>query len=284
MTTELQVRTITFEPAKIEFNFDQLSAILDESLVKYAGLEFTEKDVASCKKTIAELRKGKTMLDTYRKDTKKELTESVTAFENKIKELSIKFDAVINPLTEQHDQFESDRKERKRREIQEIIDALITEQGLNEKFADQLIIPDEYFNKGKSIKEIRTELTALATSVGITQDKEAADVEIIKTKVELANAKNSVNLLENPYVNLLMHEYTINDIVNKINADAETLKQREVLAKMPAETPKPSWSAPAEDETIYVELFQITGTESQLQALEDFLQENELTWKVIEND
>lgn len=283
MTTELVVRTITFEPAKIEFNFDQLSVILDETLVKYTGLEFTEKSAPECKKTIAELRKGKTLLDTYRKDTKKELTESVTAFENRIKELAAKFDAVINPLTEQADQFEADRKERKRKEIQEIIDALIVEQGLNEKFADWMVIPLDYYNKGTSIKDIKVELTALATSLGVSQDKEAADVEIIKTKVELANAKNGVNLLETPYVDLLMHEYSINDIVTKINADAEILKQREAVVKVEtpvAPNPNPP-KYPVNDAEQFTEKYEVTGTEDQLNALDEFLKANGYTWQLL---
>lgn len=290
MTTELVVRTIMFEPAKIEFNFDQLSTILDANLTKYAGLEFTEKTVGECKKTIAELRKGKTLLDTYRKDTKKQLTESVTEFENRIKELAAKFDAVINPLVEQSDQFEADRKERKRKEIQEIIDTLITQQGLNEKYADWMVIPLDYYNKGTSIKDIKVELTALATSLGVSQDKEAADVEIIKTKVELANAKNGVNLIETPYVNLLMHDVSITDIVEKINADAEELKRREEARKTAVFNKSfgeaipihKSAAAPVVDEETFTETFVITGTESQLQALEEFLEENELIWKIVE--
>lgn len=288
MTTELVVRTLSFEPAKIEFNFDQLSAILDENLKKYEGLEFTEKTAGDCKKTIAELRKGKRLLDTYRKDTKKELSVAITAFEDQCKELAAKFDAVIDPLTQQYEQFEHDRIQRKLREIEEIASNLIQEQGLRDKFADELMaFPEEYFNKTKAMKDIKSELTARAESLGIAQDKEDADIQLIKTNVELANAKHqlAVGLVDTAYICLLEHE-SIDSIVEKINADAETLKQRESdLQQKFEETEKelkPTTPKPPAGEEQFVETYEIEGTEAQLDALEEFLETNSFTWKIVE--
>lgn len=281
MSDLIQVQTTNLQPAVVEFNYDQIAAHLDGVLQRYKGLIFTEKEVGECKKTIAELRKGQKALDEFRKNTKRELTESITAFENQCKELYKKFDEVIDPLTEQHDQFEHNRRERKRSEIQSIIYILIQEQGLNEKFAAQMMIPEEYFNKGKDMKTIKAELTARAESLGIAQDKEAADVEIIKTKVELANAKHGVNLVETPYLNLLQHEYSIDVIVEKVNADAETLKQRVVPSAVPA--PKTVAAVIADDsDTIYVDRYEISGTEAQFEALDNFLRANGYEWKILD--
>ncbi|HHY72674.1 MAG TPA: DUF1351 domain-containing protein [Bacillus bacterium] len=277
MSTELQVKTINLTPAVVEFNFDELSAVLDEQLKKYEGLTFTEKDAAACKKTITELNKGKKALDDYRKETKKKLTESVTAFENQCKELGAKFDSVINPLKEQHDEFENQRKEEKRKQIQTIIDGLLEKEGLNGKFAAQLIIPDEYYNKGKAMKAIRDELTTKAEYLGIQQDKEDADKEIIRMTVQQANTVLGVNLPESVYFNLLDYK-TVEEIRAQIQADGEK-EGADRIVKVPVITTKPTTNKTA---GFFKEKYQVEGTESQLDALEEWMTSHSLTWKVIE--
>jgi hypothetical protein len=274
MSNKLQVRTINLTPAVVEFNFDELAAILDENLKKYDGLTFTEKDAADCKKTIAELNKGKKSLDTYRKETKKELTASVTAFENKCKELAKKFDEVIDPLKEQHDQFENSRKDAKRIQIQQVIDQLIDDEGLNDTYAAQLIIQEEYFNKSKTIKSIKEELKTKAEHLGILQDKEEADQEVIKSHVALINTKYGLNLPESAYIGLLEYGADIGKIKGVIEQDAK-------VANAPVKKVVPT-APTVQDEKIFVETWEITGTESQLQALEDFMQNEGIKWKVIE--
>lgn len=282
MSDLIQVQTTNLQPAVVEFNYDAIAQHLDGVLQRYKGLVFTEKEVGECKKTIAELRKGQKALDEFRKNTKRELTESITAFENQCKELYKKFDEVIDPLTEQHDQFEHNRRQRKLIDIEKIALQLVEEQGLRDNFANELMaFPEEYFNKGKDLKDIRKELTTRAESLGIAQDKEDADREIIKTKVELANAKHGVQLLETPYVNLLEHKVSIDAIVAKINADAETLKQRVVPSAVPA--PKTVAAVIADDsDTIYVDRYEISGTEAQFEALDNFLRANGYEWKILD--
>ncbi|MCM3396815.1 DUF1351 domain-containing protein [Oceanobacillus profundus] len=214
------MKTIELTPAVVEFNFDELSSVLDEQLSKYEGLEFTEKDAASCKKTITELNKGKKSLNDYRLKTKKELTVSVTEFENKCKELAGKFDQVINPLKEQHDQFEEERKEIKRLEIEGYIDHLIHIEGLNDKYAARLLVLESYLTKSKTIKSIKEELTVKAEHLGIAQDKYEADREIIKSHVELINTKENINLPESPFLSLLDHK-EVADIKAQIETAAK---------------------------------------------------------------
>lgn len=275
----LQVKTINLTPAVVEFNFEELSAILNENLKKYDGLTFTEKDAAACKKTIAELNKGKKALDTYRKDTKKELTASVTAFENQCKELNKKFDEVINPLKEQYDQFENDRKELKRKQIREVIDQLIEQQGLNETYAAQLIIPEEYFNKSKTLKSIKDELSTKAEHLGIQQDKEEADQEIIKSHVQLINTKYDTNLPESAYLSLLAYTQ-VAEVKERIEADAEKEVEKCISN---SQVVSPVTKAVDKSEKIYFEQYQVEGTEYELKMLEEYMSSNGLTWKVIEN-
>lgn len=281
----LEIKTNDFRPAKVEFNYDQISNQLNKTLEKYKGLVFTDETVLNCNKTIAELRKGKRSLDDFRKKTKKELTKSVTEFENQCKELNKKFDEVIDPLKEQSDFFEEQRRSDKRQRVQRIVDELIKEQGLNEKYTSQLIIEDSYLNKTKSLKSIKEELTVAAETLGIQQDKEEADEELIKTKVELANTKYNVNLSETPYIRLLEYE-DIEDIETKVILDAERESQVEPepesikYTKPDEEIIQPTMLEPNGE--IFMERYEVHGTEKQLDALEEFMTVNGLEWKVIE--
>lgn len=130
---ELQIKVLETSPAIVKFNYEEIASQLDLVLENYKGLVFTESTVSDCKKTIAELRKGQKALDEFRKETKKKLTDSVTAFEQQCKMLYGKFDTVINPLSNQYEQFELDRKEAKCKQIQEIITRLSEELALTAK-------------------------------------------------------------------------------------------------------------------------------------------------------
>ncbi|GAB2553537.1 DUF1351 domain-containing protein [Gracilibacillus alcaliphilus] len=274
---ELQVKTIELVPAQVDFNFDELSQVLDEQLAKYEGLEFFDEDAAACKKTITELNKGKKALNDYRLKTKKELSKEITDFEAKCKNLSNKFDDVIKPLKEQHDQFEEDRKEEKREKIVPIVEKLIEAEGLNEKFSAQLSdIPNEYLNKSKTIKSITTELTEKAKHLGISQDKEEADKEIVKGHVELINAKNDTDLLDITYMALLDHDISVGEIKNQIEKDAA------IKIKNATQVPLSSAPGHVEDDDIYTETYQVEGTEYDLEMLEEYMSSNSLTWKVVE--
>lgn len=326
LTTEIAVEVKVFEtkPAVVNFNYQEISNHLDSVLEKYKGLVFTESTVAECKKTIAELRKGQKSLDEFRKATKKQLTESVTAFENQCKILYGKFDEVIKPLGEQSEQFELDRREKKRIEIQGIVDVLIRELSLTEKYASQLTIPEEYLNKGKSTKAIKTEMSMVANTLKIKQDKESQDINLIKTKVGLANAEYRLTnrLTAESYLRLLAYK-PFDEVESLITSDAKQAHDREkktaetvitepAIAEPPAPitaeleptkpdvteliitkpvVPEPIIAKPVMLEPVITAepvsevpgelitaVYEITGTEEQLSALEAYLDANNFKW------
>ena len=170
-------------PAQVNFNYDEIANHLEGVLQKYSGLIFTEDTVADCKKTIAELKKGQKSLSDFRIKTKKELTVSVTEFENQCKKLSAKFDEVINPINEQAEQFEIKRKEVKQAEINEIINNLSAERVLELKYANQLVVTDQMLNKTTTIKTITEDLIKQADLLLSLQKIEKTNIELIKSKV-----------------------------------------------------------------------------------------------------
>src|SRR5699024_8546782 len=114
---ELQITTTKLEPAKVEFNKKQVLSTLNGILKKYENLIFTEEQTTEIRETLAELRKGRRTADEYRKETKKKLTAPVKNFEEEMKEIVGKFDDVINPINEQLKEYETRRKEEKRKEV-----------------------------------------------------------------------------------------------------------------------------------------------------------------------
>ena len=212
-------------PAVVTFNYDEIDAQLDVTLKKYDGLVFTEETLKECKKTLSELKKGQKSLSDFRIKTKKLLTEDITKFEGQCKKLSDKFDTVIDPISVQADAFEVTRKEDKRIAIQMIIDTLMDERSLEDKYSDQLVIIDGMLNKGPTIKSITADLTKEADVLLSQQNMEIANIELIKSKVELAIATYGVPLLDTQYVTML--EYSnVTEITKLIMDDAEALKKR----------------------------------------------------------
>ncbi len=157
---KLQLKVLENKPAEVHFNFDEISNYLDSTLNKYQGIVVTEETIKDGKKVIADLRKGKKSLDEFRKKTKKELTKSVTEFENQCKELSKKFDEVIDPINEQAEQFEIKRKEEKKVEVQKVI-KIVCEL----KHVGDLPLDDKYLNKSMSLKAIKEDLISIANQM-----------------------------------------------------------------------------------------------------------------------
>ncbi|GAA0122220.1 DUF1351 domain-containing protein [uncultured Clostridium sp.] len=274
---KLQLKVLETKPAVVSFNYDEISKYLDEVLKKYEGIVVTEDTVKDGKKVIADLRKGQKSLDEFRKKTKKELTGAVTEFENQCKELSKKFDEVINPINEQAEQFELKRKEKKRVEVQEVI-KLVCEL----KHVEDLPLDERYLNKSMSLKAIKEDLLSVANQMLLEKANHKKNVSLIESKIDLVNAKYNVTMVKEPYVSMLEYE-DVDNILTKILEDGEALRNK--LANTPKQETtsfKPVVQAPSRDEEIFIDTYEIEGTEAQLNALEDFLNANGYKWLIKE--
>jgi len=210
--------------AVVTFNYAEIDATLNEVLKKYSGLLFTDETVAECKKTIAELKKGKKSLNDFKIKTKKLLSEDITKFEDQCKLLSDKFDTVIDPISVQADAFEVKRKEDKQIALQTIINTLTDERFLEYKYYSQLVITEQMLNKGAKMKAITIDLTNQADLLLSQQNIEEANIELIKGKVELANTQYGVTLLNNLYLRLLGDGKDVASLIKMINVNAEQTK------------------------------------------------------------
>lgn len=250
----------------VDFNEEAINKFLDTQLANYECLVFTEETVKDCKKTVAELRKAQKNLDDFRKKTKKELSAPIKEFEDKCKTLSARFDEVINPIVEQADQFEEKRKEEKREEVIKIIQEVCEKKGI-----ESLPLDEKYLNKSMSNKAIKTDLNSIADQILIEEDNRKKNIALLEGRVELAKAKHGCDILIDPYIRMLPM-MNIDDILKQIDEDGEKLKP--VTQTVVEE--------PTKNEEIFEEVYKVEGSEAQLNALEKFLNDNNMSWKVVE--
>lgn len=202
----LQVETIKLEPAKIEFNHEQIEQELEENLKKYEGLTFTEDSTTELRKVIAELNKGKNAVDRYRIDTKNELNQPILEFEEKCKTLNKKFDDVVVPLKEQLDDFVKREREAKRKDIEQIIERVVNEYELDKTHASELVVENDMLAKSRSMKSIEDTLTFQAIHLKTKQDKLEGDKKLIDSNVRAVNAEHGTEFSAEPYIRLLEFE------------------------------------------------------------------------------
>ena len=97
---------ITALPAAILSNAAEVRRQLADALEKYRNLVVTEDTVDDAKSTLANLRKQMELLDSQRKDVKKNWDKPLKAFEGDVKKLVEEFTAVIEPIAAQVKSFE----------------------------------------------------------------------------------------------------------------------------------------------------------------------------------
>lgn len=290
MSLDLAVKTTKFEPAVIEFNYDEIEHTLVENLKKYQGLTFTEKEAAECKKVIADLRKGKRLVDQYRIKTKKQLTDPVKAFEDQCKALNDKFDSVIDPLLEQSKAFEEKEREAKRIKVEGIVEQVIKDLDLDDDIGGQLVIEDKYLNKSTTLKFVEEDLHEQADRLLEQVKHEQVQKELIKQHVEITNLKLGTELLESAYVHLIGHKEN-DEIKEIIESDADKVikehdREQEAKRLAVAKKMKEQYDQEVAEKTAekFVEVYEVVGTESQLDKLEAYMSELGVTFEVLDDE
>jgi len=228
--TELQLKTVNLTPAKIEFNKKAILDELDQTLSKYKNLVFSEDNTAEIRRTLADLRKGKTAADKFRLANKKKAIEPVTVFENEVKEIVKKFDDVINPINDQLKEFEENRRAEKLAELEKIRSEHIETHALNEEYHDKVEISDHMLTKGVSLNQAGESLEFIVKNLKMEQDKKQADKQLIETTVKLANAENELGFSADAYVRLLDFK-DVEVVKNQIEADVKKEVENRRLKK-----------------------------------------------------
>ena len=146
------------------------------------------------------------------------------------------------------------------------------------KDVDNLPLEDSYLNKSTSLKSIKEDLISVANQMLLEKANHKKNVALIEGKIDLANAKYGVTMVKEPYISMLEYK-DVDNILTKILEDGEVLENK--LANIPKQKTtivKSVVQAPKKNEEIFVDTYEIEGTEKQLDALEDFLNKNNYKW------
>ena len=228
----------------IEFNKEELKGVLESHLVKYSNLVVTSETAKDCKKVNAELGKLEKAIETFRKETKKTLSEPIINFESDCKELVALIQEVKKPIDSQLKEIEEQRKSEKEVLIREEIEKIIVEYELDEKHSAQIDIKAVWLNKSTSMNKITTEIKNLAEMLKIAQNSVIRHQEIIKATCEMHNARLKTPLDATGWIELLASGEEVQSIVEKIHAEGKRRLAVEIEDEREAQeilnTPEPT--------------------------------------------
>lgn len=217
----MEIKTIDQIPAVINFNFDDVKRALQEYSEKYKDLVVTEeneKEMVNVKNELGRLEKE---IDKYRLDNKKVMEKPIKEFETKCKNLIEILKNVSDPIREQLNLFEENRKKQKEEEVKTLIENVIEKYGLEDKYAAQLTINSKYLNKGQKENDTLKDLEQRAELLKNSQDQEKQlqkikeeRIDFIQKTIEKKNKELDLNLKISNFMFLVNRE--LSEIMEEI--------------------------------------------------------------------
>lgn len=268
----LEIQTdLSVIPSVIEFNFEELKAEIQNSLVKYNNLVVTEAGIKEAKSDKAKLNKLITAIENERKKAKRLCLAPYNSFEEKCKELVMLIKAPTVKIDGQIKEFEEIKKQEKYSELQRFFDE--ESKGLSGVVTLEKIIDPKWGNSGMKISTLKEEITD-------ELDRIKNDLSAINKQYENSPHKAAVTL-----------EYCKKYDLGKTFVYAAQLEyEARMQAKKAAENTQKNTSENTQEivpETSRTDEREITGTfkvictKNQLIALRDFMKENQIQFEVV---
>ncbi len=290
----MDIQVKEFQAPKVVINYETLDAELDKFLADYSGLVVTEQTLAGCKAAGKELASLRVKLDTYRKDTKKELEKPIKEFEEKIKKLVAKVERAEQPIKEGIKVFDDKKREEKRQTALTLIAEVAAATGLNEKYAAKLDVLDKYMNLTATVSGVRDDLETRAFALKVEQDREQERWDIIQSVIDSENKRlKNIQLKIATYSSLINNSsITTAEIIESIknyaqaiydaeNAPKEPPKQEEAT-EVPAQPEKQPETPQAQPEKQYTATYKLVGTVEELRSVSAFLKQHNISYEVLD--
>ena len=238
-------------PPAVSFDFAGLVAWARGMTGKFENLVVTEDQVPEIKECMAELNKAKISLDNSRKETVKELSAPLKAFEGQIKQVTSIFDETYKFLSDQVQHFVEQEREKKR----EIVQAAIAEELAVRKDEVQpfaIPIQDKWLNKTTSIKSIREAVQGIIDqrieSLRLQQQAEQARAERASAIEQAVKATNAEYHLELSVAQFMTQWHTsLSTPLDDVCKDITGAAQRELARQAERSEPAPAarrWVTP----------------------------------------
>lgn len=274
----LDIKVLSSQKPSIEFNFEDVSKYLDSQLQKYKDVVVTEESLKDGKKLVADLRKGSKALDDFRKKVKKELSEPIKQFENECKTLQVQFTETIEPIVDQLDHYEKERIESKRATV---LDMMSKVENITN--CHGIILKDKYLNKSMNKRQIEEDLFQQAKNIQLEQEYVEEQQKRISDMCKTCNKWLKKPILDDTYYFRLISNTEVDDIIQLIQDDCNHLKaiqSHHGITTCTSEiVAEPNVTVGSE---VYTENYRITGSEEELDELQEYLSSHGFSWELVE--
>lgn len=264
----------------ILFNKDELITELKNRLSKYDGIAYTEEQIKDAKTDRANLNKFRDALEAERKKIKAKCLEPYEKFEADIKDVLALIDKPIGLIDGQIKSFEEQKKEEKKKLIEDFYNANIGDYFIvlplssifNPKWLNATYkLTDIYNEIGAEIKKFKEDLKVIS-------DLKTEFEEQIKDKY-IQTHDLSAALAENARLTKQKADLAAIEAKRKTEAEAAAAKpKQEEPPVTPAPEPK-SQNTPekkAEESAKETICFRVIATSEQIGKLKKFLVENNI--------
>lgn len=265
-------------PQLIEFNYEELKAALGNSLEKYDGLVYDESGVKEAKSDRAMLNKLKSAIDSERKSMKARCLAPYEDFERKVKELIGLVDKPIIAIDGQIKKIEDEKKSKKKAEyltFYEDVGADVTS-----LVSFESIFQDKWLNSSTSQK-------AVEDVIKNTVNRIKSDLQTIDSFGGVMTLQCKDVYLQTLNLSDALNEKTrLEELQKRIEQQAETQPvsvpqaRTQTLQMHSPGKDEPGYREPVAVEPTYTLAFRVVNaTKSQLQALQSFLKDHNITFE-----
>lgn len=251
-------------PAMIAFNNAELMAQAQERLQKYKGKIYTDNDIAEAKSDRATLNNVVKSLNGARLDIRKQYEAPYLFFKDQVDEIIEAVNEVAKEIDSQVKEWEQEKQDKKLDLLTSYFNAVIGD--LSDFIKYEQIHQARWLNASVSLKAAQKEIE---NKVGQIKS-ELCTIEALKTEDK--------DTLKAYYFNTLSLAGAL--------LEFERLKElRSRIAEPKAEPKETQPPVEIEQEQPFYSLgFRVTGTASQLKALKDFLQSQNIKYEAIKED
>ncbi|HFU6522625.1 TPA: DUF1351 domain-containing protein [Enterococcus hirae] len=287
LSTEV-IFDVNYQPSVIEIiNEDQLATLINATIQRFEGLIFKEDDIADAKKARAELNRIFDLIDSKRKEVKKQFSEPLVAFESQIKGYSDEIKRMSKNINDQIREFEAKKKEEYKTIVLAYLEKQAQKHGVD---TNQITLRSNWLNstsftaKNKLTKKIEEEI--IAECIAVKQQKE----NIEQQKILVESYVKAYDLDPFSWISLVDEGLTAAQIFPKIDQAVKELREKEakeleiaeqeIKQTVNEETNVESLQELLTEEQTFSFTLHITGTAKQLSIIKNTIEKLNVEYKV----
>ncbi|EMF0139789.1 DUF1351 domain-containing protein [Enterococcus hirae] len=287
LSTEV-IFDVNYQPSVIEIvNEDQLATLINATVQRFEGLIFKEDDIADAKKARAELNRIFDLIDSKRKEVKKQFSEPLVAFESQIKGYSDEIKRMSKNINDQIREFEAKKKEEYKTIVLAYLEKQAQKHGVD---TNQITLRSNWLNstsftaKNKLTKKIEEEI--IAECIAVKQQKE----NIEQQKILVESYVKAYGLDPFSWISLVDEGLTAAQIFPKIDQAVKELREKEakeleiaeqeIKQTVNEETNVESLQELLTEEQTFSFTLHITGTAKQLSIIKNTIEKLNVEYKV----